>query len=133
MLRHGRIAFAVIICDILCKKCVEYAVYPRKAGMASLACLGRAIDGAEETLAAVLHKARVRSHANKFPLNERQRLILGRLLDNFSDKVTSSEYAKLAKVSQDTAIRDIKELVAHGILKQSEGGGRSTAYAIVVT
>lgn len=98
-----------------------------------LTCLGRAIDGAEETLAAVLLKARVWNHANQFPLNERQRLILARLLDNFSGKLTSSKYAKLAKISQDTAIRDIKELVAHGILKQSEGGGRSTAYGIVVS
>lgn len=97
-----------------------------------LTCLGRAIDGAEETLAAVLRKARVWNHANQFPLNERQRLVLTRLLDNFSGKLTSSKYAKLAKISQDTAIRDIKELVAHGILKQSEGGGRSTAYEIVI-
>ncbi|MDL2307117.1 Fic family protein [Desulfovibrio sp. OttesenSCG-928-C06] len=97
-----------------------------------LTCLGRAIDGAEETLAAVLRKARVWNHANQFPLNERQRLVLARLLDNFSGKLTSSKYAKLAKISQDTAIRDIKELVANGILKQSGGGGRSTAYEIVV-
>lgn len=97
-----------------------------------LTCLGRAIDGAEETLAAVLRKARIWSHANQFPLNERQRLILTRLLDNFSGKLTSSKYSKLAKVSQDTAIRDIKELVTHGILKQSEGGGRSTAYEIAL-
>lgn len=95
-------------------------------------CLGRAIDGAEETLAAVLFKARVWHHASQYPMNERQRHVLSKLLDNFSGKLTSSKYAKLAKVSQDTAIRDIKELVYHGILKQSEGGGRSTAYEIAV-
>jgi len=96
-------------------------------------CLGRAIDGAEETLAALLLKARVWNHANQFSMNERQRHVLSRLLDNFSGKLTSSKYAKLAKVSQDTAIRDIKELVDYGILKQSEGGGRSTAYEIAVS
>ncbi|MDL2314213.1 Fic family protein, partial [Desulfovibrio sp. OttesenSCG-928-C14] len=61
-----------------------------------LTCFGRAIDGAEETLGAVLRKARVWNHANQFPLNERQRFVLTRLLDNFSGKLTSSKYAKLA-------------------------------------
>ncbi|MDL2272433.1 Fic family protein [Desulfovibrio sp. OttesenSCG-928-I05] len=95
-----------------------------------LTCLGRAVDGAEETLASVLFKSRVWHYASQFSLNERQRLVLTRLLGDFSGKLTSSKYAKLAKVSQDTAIRDIRELVAHGVLKQSEGGGRNTAYEV---
>lgn len=95
-----------------------------------LECMGRAVDSAEETLASVLFKSRVWSHANQFSLNGRQRLVLTRLLDDFSGKLTSSKYAKLAKVSQDTAIRYIRGLVACGILKQGEGGGRNTAYEI---
>ncbi len=97
-----------------------------------LGCLGRAVDGAEETLASVLFKSRVWRHASQLSLNERQRLVPARLLDDFSGKLTSSKYAKIAKVSQDTAVRDIRELVAHGILKQGGGGGRNTAYEIAI-
>ena len=93
-------------------------------------CLGRAIDGTEETLAAVFHKARVWQYASRYSLNERQSLIVNRLLDNFVGKLTSSKYSKLAKCSQDTAARDIRELLRFGILKQSEEGGRSTSYML---
>ncbi len=93
-------------------------------------CLGRAIDGAEETLAAVFRKARVWQHANQFQLNERQCNVINRLLDGFEGKLTSGKYAKLAKCSPDTALRDIRELMEYGILKQSEEGGRSTSYTL---
>lgn len=95
-----------------------------------LDCLGRAIEGADETLAAVMHKARIWQHANQHPLNERQRGIINRLLDGFEGKLTSGKYAKLAKCSPDTALRDIRELMAYGILQQGESGGRSTSYAL---
>ncbi len=97
-----------------------------------LACLGRAIDGSEQLLAAVLRKAHIWQQASAFPLNERQRTMLNRLLDNFEGKLTSSKYAKLAKCSPDTALRDIQALIAFGILKQAEGGGRSTSYVLRV-
>jgi Fic family protein len=96
-----------------------------------LGCLGRAIDGAQETLAAVLAKARFWERANGMPLNERQRLILNRLLDGFEGKLTTSKYAKLAKCSHDTALRDIAPLVERGLLARSSGGGRSTGYELV--
>ena len=96
-----------------------------------LNCLGRAIEGADETLAAVFRKAAVWQQANQYPLNERQRGIINRLLDEFEGKLTSGKYAKLAKCSADTALRDIRELMGYGILKQSEEGGRSTSYALV--
>ena len=64
------------------------------------------------------------------PVNERQRTVLNRLLDGFEGKLTSSKYAKLAKCSPDTALRDIKELLERGILAQEPGGGRSTSYRI---
>ena len=57
--------------------------------------------------------------------------MLNRLLDGFEGKLTSSKYAKLAKCSQDTATRDIDELIARGILTKDQAGGRSTSYSLV--
>ena len=62
------------------------------------------------------------------PLNERQTLVLNRLLDGFEGKLTTSKYAKLARCSQDTALRDILPLVERGILVRGPEGGRSTSY-----
>ena len=93
-----------------------------------LACLDRAIDRAETTLAAVLTKARFWQHVGTVPLNDRQRRVLNRLLDGFDGEWTTSKWAKLAKCSQDTALRDITGLVNHGILARSPAGGRSTSY-----
>jgi Fic family protein len=95
-----------------------------------LGCLGQAIDGAQTTLAAILAKARFWERAQGVPLNDRQRLVLNRLLDGFEGKLTTSKYAKLAKCSQDTALRDILPLVERGILVRNPEGGRSTSYAL---
>lgn len=95
-----------------------------------LGCLGRAIDGARTTLGAVLAKARFWEAVASVAINERQRLVLNRLLDGFEGKLTTSKYAKLAKCSQDTALRDILTLVEHGILVRNPEGGRSTSYAL---
>ncbi len=89
-----------------------------------LGCLGRAIEGAQTTLSAVLAKARFWERVQGVPLNERQRLVLNRLLDGFEGKLTTSKYAKLAKCSQDTALRDILPLVERGILARNPEGGR---------
>ena len=96
-----------------------------------LGCLGRAIDGADETLAAVLRKAHVWQYADQYPLNERQRAVINRLVAGFEGKLTSGKYAKLTKCSPDTALRDIRGLVEYGILRQGESGGRSTNYTLV--
>ena len=95
-----------------------------------LGCLGRAIDGAQTTLAAVLAKARFWESIAGVAINERQRLVLNRLLDGFQGKLTTSKYAKLAKCSQDTALRDILPLVERGVLVHGPEGGRSTSYAL---
>lgn len=95
-----------------------------------LGCLGRAIEGAQATLAAVLSKARFWETVADFPLNERQRLVLNRLLDGFEGKLTTSKWATLAKCSHDTALRDILALVERGILARNPGGGRSTSYGL---
>jgi Fic family protein len=92
-------------------------------------CLGRAIDRAQTTLAAVLAKAHF-WEGIAAATNERQRLVLNRLLDGFEGKLTTSKYAKLAKCSPDTALRDILSLVERGILVRSPEGGRSTSYAL---
>ena len=93
-----------------------------------LGCLGRAIDGADTTLGAVLVKARFWDSVRGVPLNERQTLVLNRLLDGFDGKLTTSKYARLTKSSPDTALRDITTLVERGILVRSPAGGRSTSY-----
>jgi Fic family protein len=95
-----------------------------------LGCLGRAIEGAQATLGPVLAKARFWESAGDSDLNERQRLVLNWLLDGFEGKLTTSKWAKLAKCSHDTALRDIAELVKGGILVRNSGGGRSTSYAL---
>jgi Fic family protein len=95
-----------------------------------LACLGRAIAHAQDTLAGVLAKARFWETFRSTPLNERQRSMLNRLLDGFGGNLTTVKWAKLAKCSHDTALRDIQDLLARGILVQNPSGGRSTSYSL---
>jgi Fic family protein len=95
-----------------------------------LGCMGRAIEGAQATLAAVLSKARFWESIVDVSLNNRQRLVLNRLLEGFEGKLTTSKWAKLAKCSQDTALRDILPLVERGILVRNPEGGRSTSYSL---
>jgi Fic family protein len=95
-----------------------------------LACLERAIDTAERSLASVLHKGEVWRRLQPHALGERQRRIVNRVLDGFDGALTTSKYAKLAKCSADTALRDVQDLLARGILVQNPGGGRSTSYRL---
>ncbi len=94
-------------------------------------CLDRAIEQSEKALGSVLQKARFwEIHAHK-PFNDRQRLMLNKLLDGFEGKLTSSKWAQLAKCSQDTALRDILDLIEQNALAKDPGGGRSTSYSLV--
>ena len=95
-----------------------------------LTCLGRAIDGAQTTLAAVLQKAQFWQTICEVPINDRQRLFLNWLLDGFEVNVTNSKWAAIAKCSSDTALRDILDLVERGILTRNQGAGRSTSYSL---
>jgi len=95
-----------------------------------LNCLDQAIEGAQDTLSAVLDKARFWERFAKEPLNGRQIKILNKLLDGFEGKLTTSKWAKIAKCSQDTAYRDILDLIERGALKKDSGGGRSTSYSL---
>ena len=96
-----------------------------------LDCLGRAICTAETTLGNVLFKAQLWEMINQKPVNNRQRLIINRMLeDDFEGFMNTSKYAKLAKCSNDTALRDIQELKERGVFMQNPGGGRSTSYRL---
>lgn len=96
-----------------------------------LDCLDRAIGGAESILADVLLKARFWDRYRVEPFNDRQRKVLNRLLDSFEEKMTSSKWAKLGKCSQDTATRDINDLLKRRILVKNPGGGRSASYSLI--
>jgi Fic family protein len=95
-----------------------------------LNCLQHAIAASETTLEAVLVKARFWEAQAGQSFNERQRTIINRLLDGFEGKLTSSKWAKLTKCSQDTALRDISDLLDRHILAKEEAGGRSTSYRL---
>lgn len=95
-----------------------------------LDCLGRAISGTESTLAAVFRKANFWERNEGKAIDERQKLMLNKLLDGFDGKLTSTKWAKIAKCSQDTAQRDIQGLIDQGILTKDSAGGRSTSYSL---
>lgn len=95
-----------------------------------VSCLGRALDGADRTLAAVLDKARFWEGIAGLPINERQRIVINYLFDGLKGKLTTSRWARLTKCSQDTALRDITDLMERGILVRSREGGRSTSYTL---
>ena len=96
-----------------------------------LGCLDRAFVGTEATLSGVLQKARFWEAHRSTALTDRQREMLNRLLNGFEGKLTSTKWAKMTKCSQDTALRDILDLVDRGILSKDPGGGRSTSYSLV--
>jgi Fic family protein len=95
-----------------------------------LACLTRAIEGAQAALSGVIDKARYWEKLRDVPLNGRQRLVISRLLEGFEGNLTTSKWATLTKSSTDTALRDIQQLVARGVLVRNRAGGRSTSYSL---
>lgn len=97
-----------------------------------LGCLRRALLASRSALAGVLAKAAFWQHHALTPLNERQRIMLNKLLDGFEGNLTSSKWAKIAKCSPDTALRDIQDLIRKHVLAKADGGGRSTAYHVML-
>ncbi|MCK9504775.1 MAG: Fic family protein [Porticoccaceae bacterium] len=95
-----------------------------------LTSLMQALRNAQQTLDDVLRKARFWRRWAGTPMNERQTKVLNRVLDGFEGKLTSKKWATLCKCSPDTALRDINELIALGVLTKAAGGGRSTAYGL---
>ncbi len=98
-----------------------------------LKCLNNAFQGAETILSNVLKKARFWETHSEEPFNDRQRKVLNRILDGFGGKLTSSKWASIAKCSQDSASRDIDDLVKRKILIKNPSGGRSTSYSLADT
>ena len=96
-----------------------------------LACLLRAVQGADDLLDGVLDKAQFWQRWAGTPMNARQTLLLNRVLDGMEGKLTNAKWAALAKCSADTALRDINDLLERGVLRKLEGGGRSTGYGLV--
>lgn len=95
-----------------------------------LNCLDGALDTTEETFKRVLKKAQFWDKQTSAAINERQRLLINKLFDGFEGNLTSSKWAKIAKCSADTALRDIQDLIDKKILKKGEEGGRSTNYVL---
>ena len=96
-----------------------------------LECLGQAISSAQTMLSNVFFKAQLWDKINQKPVNERQRLIINRMLeDDFKGFMNTSKYAKMTKCSNDTALRDIQNLKERGIFIQNPGRGRSTSYRL---
>jgi len=98
-----------------------------------LTCLEHAIEEAESVLDVVSTKARFWERLTGVSVNERQRRLLNMMLDGFRGKLTSSKWAIIAKCSQDTAHRDIVDLIEKGALSQDPSGGRSTSYSLHLT
>jgi Fic family protein len=95
-----------------------------------LHCLDHALNATDEILKRVLNKTKFwDAHANT-PINERQRLLINKLFDGFTGKLNSSKWAKIAKCSPDTALRDIKDLISKDILQKEDAGSRSTSYIL---
>ena len=95
-----------------------------------LACLLRAVQGADGLLAGVLNKAQFWQRWAGTPMNARQTLVLNKVLDGMEGKLTNAKWAAIANCSADTALRDINGLLALGALEKLGGGGRNTAYAL---
>ncbi len=96
-----------------------------------LECLGRALEAAQETVSSAIVKVQYWDSIADVPLNERQHKVIRRLVNGFEGKLTSAKWAKLTKASQDTALRDITDLMEKGVLKRGPAGGRSTSYLLV--
>lgn len=95
-----------------------------------LDCLNAALISTELTLTKVLNKATFWQIHAKTTFNERQKLLINKLLEGFEGKLTSSKWAKIAKCSTDTALRDIQDLVQKEVLIKELEGGRSTNYEL---
>lgn len=96
-----------------------------------LSCLSGALHATDKTLSGVLSKARFWEKHRTTVLNDRQRLMLNKVMDGFDGKLTSSKWAKISKCSADTALRDIQDLMNKKMLRKEPGGGRSTNYELV--
>jgi Fic family protein len=95
-----------------------------------LKCLLNAIENSDKLLQKIIYKHTFWMRNSGVTINERQRKILNLLMDDFEGVLNTAKWAKIAKCSQDTALRDIQDLIEKEILVKSIEGGRSTNYEI---
>jgi Fic family protein len=95
-----------------------------------LLCLGRSLSAAETTVGKAVEKSRIWEHLRTKKINDRQHLMISKLLDGFEGKLNTSKWAKMTKCSPDTALRDIQNLIDQDILEKESAGGRSTSYIL---
>ncbi len=93
-----------------------------------LNCLLNALKSSDDLLSNVIFKYEFWLKNSSRIDNERQKKVLNMLIDGFVGKLTTSKWAKIGKCSQDTALRDIQDLIDKDILYKLPGGGRSTGY-----
>lgn len=96
-----------------------------------LTCLKSSLISSEQILSIVLNKHQFWSKNAKQIFNDRQILLLNKLLDGFTGKLNTSKWAKIAKCSADTALRDITDLINKNVLQKDLAGGRSTNYELL--
>lgn len=96
-----------------------------------ISCLGRALESARDTLASTIAKTEYWDSIAEVQLNQRQIKVLKRLVNGFEGKMTTTKWARMTRASQDTALRDITDLIEKGILERSTSGGRSTSYSLI--
>jgi len=97
-----------------------------------LSCLERALLDTDHVLQNVLDKAKFWERHSTTVFNPRQMTMLNKLFDGFEGKLNTAKWAKITKASPDTALRDIRDLIHKGVLKQDEAKGRSTTYSVVL-
>ncbi len=93
-----------------------------------LDCLINSFELTSNTLTKILIKADFWKVHSSTIFNERQQKMVNRLLDGFTGKLTTSKWGKICKCSQDTALRDIQDLINKDVLQKEASGGRSTNY-----
>lgn len=98
-----------------------------------LDCMLRAIKEAEDMLSSILDKAIFWQNYSRVDINERQKSVLNLYLDGYAGKLTAKNWAKLAKVSPDTAVRDVQHLAGLGVLVPEQGKVRNIAYGINIS
>ena len=96
-----------------------------------LKCLENALNSSDTILSKVFFKHKFRTKHALEILNTRQILLINKLLDDFKGVLTTSKWAKIAECSQDTALRDIQDLLEKKIIQKNSSGGRSTNYSLI--
>jgi Fic family protein len=97
-----------------------------------LRCLDRVIENSNLITDSALERESFWRNLKKqaINLNEGQEKVVKKLFDGFEGKLTAEKWSKMTNSSPRTALRDIDQLIAVGILEREKGGGRSTSYRL---